>query len=46
MELNEYPRPANDTGIGVHWVVGYATAIGISRIREYWLPELKSMGVK
>ncbi len=46
MELNEYPRPANDTGIGVHWVVGYATAIGISRIREYWIPELKSMGVK
>ena len=46
MELNEYPRPANDTGIGVHWVVGYATAIGISRVREYWIPELKSMGVK
>ncbi len=46
MELNEYPRPANDTGIGVHWVVGYATALGLSRIREYWIPELKSMGVK
>jgi len=46
MELNEYPRPANDTGIGVHWTVGYATAVGLARIREFWLPELRSMGVK
>lgn len=46
MELNEYPRPANDTGLGVHWVVGYATALGTSRIREFWIPELKSMGIK
>ena len=46
MELNEYPRPANDTGIGVHWTVGYAAAIGMSKIREFWIPELKAMGVK
>ncbi|MBK8048403.1 MAG: hypothetical protein IPK16_15575 [Anaerolineales bacterium] len=46
MELHEYPRPANDTGIGIHWTVGYATAVGQSQIREFWLPELKSMGVK
>jgi hypothetical protein len=46
MELNEYPRPANDTGLGMHWVVGYATALGTSRIREFWIPELKSMGIK
>jgi hypothetical protein len=46
MELNEYPRPANDTGIGVHWTVGYATAVGLAKIREFWLPELRSMGVK
>ncbi len=46
MELHEYPRPANDTGIGIHWSVGYASAIGLARIREFWLPELKAMGVK
>ena len=46
MELNEYPRPANDTGIGVHWTVGYAAAVGLSKIREIWIPELKAMGVK
>jgi len=46
MELHEYPRPVNDTGIGIHWTVGYATAVGINRIQEFWLPELKAMGVK
>ncbi len=46
MELNEYPRPANDTGIGVHWTVGYAAAVGLSKIREFWIPELKAMGAK
>ncbi|MEJ5247755.1 MAG: carboxypeptidase-like regulatory domain-containing protein [Caldilinea sp.] len=46
MELNEYPRPANDTGIGVHWTVGYAAAIGMARLRDFWIPELKAMGVK
>ena len=46
MELHEYPRPANDTGIGVHWTVGFASAIGIGQIRDQWLPELKAMGVK
>ena len=46
MELHEYPRPDNDTGIGLHWVAGYATAVGIARIREYWIPQLKSLGVK
>ncbi|HRA64698.1 MAG TPA: carboxypeptidase-like regulatory domain-containing protein [Caldilinea sp.] len=46
MELNDYPRPANDTGIGIHWSVGYAAAVGMAKIREYWMPELKAMGVK
>ena len=46
MELHEYPRPANDTGIGVHWSAGYASAVGISKIREFWIPEMKAMGVK
>ena len=46
MELHEYPRPANDTGIGVHWSVGFASAVGMGRIRDLWIPELKAMGVK
>ncbi|HMN28107.1 MAG TPA: carboxypeptidase-like regulatory domain-containing protein, partial [Caldilineaceae bacterium] len=46
MELHEYPRPVNDTGIGVHWCPGYATAVGMNRIRDFWLPELKALGVK
>ncbi|MCB0060733.1 MAG: carboxypeptidase regulatory-like domain-containing protein, partial [Caldilineaceae bacterium] len=46
MELHEYPRPANDTGIGVHWSTGYATAIGMRQIREFWIPEMKALGVK
>jgi hypothetical protein len=46
MDLHEYPRPANDTGIGVHWTVGFASTIGIGKIRDFWIPELKAMGVK
>lgn len=46
MDLYTYPRPEDDTGIGIHWVTGYPAAVGISRIREYWLPELKALGVK
>ena len=46
MELHEYPRPANDTGIGIHWVAGYPSATGLTRIREYWIPEMKALGVK
>ncbi len=30
----------------MHWTVGYATAVGLARIREFWLPELRNMGVK
>lgn len=46
MELHEYPRPANDTGIGVHWTVGFASAIGLGKIRDFWIPEMKAMGIK
>ncbi len=46
MELHEYPRPANDTGIGIHWAPGYAAAAGMAKIREVWLPELRALGVK
>ncbi|MEZ4863224.1 MAG: carboxypeptidase-like regulatory domain-containing protein [Caldilineaceae bacterium] len=46
MELYEYPRPANDTGIGLHWSAGYATAIGMRKIRDFWIPEMQSLGIK
>src|SRR5688572_14098628 len=46
MEIHEYPRPANDTGIGVHWSPGFAAAIGMAKIREQWIPELRALGVK
>lgn len=46
MELHEYPRPADDTGIGIHWTTGYATAIGMRQIREFWMTEMKALGVK
>ena len=46
MDLHEYPRPANDTGIGVHWSLGFASTVGLGKIRDFWIPELKAMGVK
>ncbi len=46
MELHDYPRPANDTGIGIHWTTGYATAIGMRQIRDFWIPEMKALGIK
>ena len=46
MELHEYPRPSNDTGIGMHWSPGTANAIGMARLREQWMPELRALGVK
>ncbi len=46
MELHEYPRPINDTGIGIHWAPGFAASVGLARIREQWLPELRALGVK
>ncbi len=46
MDLRDYPRPKDDTGIGVHWNAGFPAAIGLGQIRQTWLPELKAMGVK
>ncbi len=46
MDLRDYPRPKNDTGIGVHWSAGYPAAVGMGKIRDFWLPELIAMGVK
>jgi len=46
MELHEYPRPLDDTGIGIHWSPSYATTVGLNQIRDFWLPEMKALGVK
>ena len=46
VELRDYPRPKDDTGIGVHWSAGFANAIGLGEIERIWLPELAALGVK
>ena len=46
MDLRDYPRPKDDTGIGVHWNAGFAAAIGLGEIERIWLPRLRDMGVK
>lgn len=46
MDLRDYPRPKNDTGIGIHWNAGFPAAVGLGQIRDFWLPELIAMGVK
>jgi len=46
MELSDYPRPPDDTGIGIHWSAGNPAAVGIGELRDYWIPQLHSLGVK
>ena len=46
MDLRDYPRPLNDTGIGVHWSAGYPAPNGLGAVRDTWLPELLALGVK
>jgi len=46
VDLRDYPRPPDDTGIGIHWSAGFPVAVGMGKIREFWLPELRAMGVK
>ena len=46
MDLRDYPRPLNDTGIGVHWSAGYPVPSGLGLIKDTWLPELLALGVK
>ncbi len=46
MRLSEFPRPPEDTRIGIHWSAGVADAVGMSEIRSRWIPLLKEMGVK
>ena len=45
MELEAYPRPEDDTGIGIHWCAGVSAATP-DMVEEFWLPELIELGVK
>jgi len=46
MELKDYPRPPQDTGIGMHWSPGNSGSVGAGELRETWIPQLQRMGVK
>ena len=46
MRLRDYPRPPDDTGIGMHWSGGHPAAVGSAKLRRYWIPELQRLGVK
>ncbi len=45
MELHDYPRPADDTGIGIHWCAGVSAAAP-EMVETFWLRELIELGVK
>lgn len=45
MNLHAYPRPPQDTGIGIHWSAA-ANACPLDEIEKFWLPELRALGVK
>ncbi len=44
MNLSSYPRPHEDTGIGIHWCAGHS-GLDPHLLREFWLPELRDLGV-
>ncbi len=46
MRLQDYPRPPDDNGIGMHWCGGNPNAIGAGELRRQWVPMLQRMGVK
>ena len=46
MQLADYPRPKNDTGLGIHWSAGPAGAVPLQEVRTRWLPELQAMNIK
>ena len=45
MDLHAYPRPADDTGIGIHWCAGVGAAPP-EMVEGFWLRELIELGVK
>ncbi|NOZ05421.1 MAG: carboxypeptidase regulatory-like domain-containing protein [Chloroflexi bacterium] len=46
MELNDYPRPPRDTGLGIHWAAVVPPGIGLAEVQQKWLPELLAMNIK
>lgn len=46
MRLQDYPRPPDDNGIGMHWSGANPNAVGVGELRQHWLPILQRMGVK
>ncbi|MCX7853313.1 MAG: hypothetical protein N2383_11065, partial [Caldilineales bacterium] len=46
MRLQDYPRPPDDNGIGMHWSGANPNAVGAGELRQQWLPILQRMGVK
>ncbi len=46
MRLQDYPRPPQDNGIGMHWSGGNAGLVGAGELRSRWIPELQRLGVK
>lgn len=46
MDLHEYPRPANDTGIWCPLDCRLCLYDRMGKIRDFWIPELRAMGVK
>ncbi|MCY4410353.1 MAG: hypothetical protein OXC27_07805 [Caldilineaceae bacterium] len=45
MDLHTYPRPADDTGIGIHWCAGVGAAPP-EMVEGFWLRELIELGIK
>ncbi len=45
MDLHLYPRPPEDTGIGLQWCAG-ASQAPLAVVRAQWIPALQAMGVK
>ena len=44
MRLQDYPRPPQDNGIGMHWSGGNAGAVGGGELRRQWIPETATHG--
>ncbi|MFZ1756156.1 MAG: carboxypeptidase-like regulatory domain-containing protein [Caldilineaceae bacterium] len=43
MQIQLFPRPSADTGIGLHWCAGQSQ-LPITQVRSFWIPELRALG--
>ena len=43
MQIDFFPRPSADTGIGLHWCAGQSQ-LPIQQVRAFWIPELRALG--